>query len=168
MATKPLIRRNFGRIVSETPYDTGWIGAIKYVIPSRERNFASHGVWDFDPRWYAAVVAITKHYFGNNYLDSTGGVAEPQSSAWIEKFAVWIDRDEALYGKQKAPPPREAPTAFDAHAVLFVTKDAPAEVIKAAHRVLSAKHHPDKGGDEELMKRINAAYQVLQKRGLVQ
>lgn len=36
-------------------------------------------------------------------------------------------------------------------------------VIKKRYRELSSKHHPDHGGDLEMMKKINAAYDVLKK-----
>ncbi|TWI63428.1 TonB family protein [Pseudoduganella lurida] len=48
---------------------------------------------------------------------------------------------------------------------LKVTRDAPAEVIRAAYRSLSQKHHPDKnvgsGDAESVMARLNLAYSVL-------
>jgi len=38
-----------------------------------------------------------------------------------------------------------------------------ADVVKM-YRKLAIKHHPDKGGDVESMKKINAAYEVLEAR----
>lgn len=35
--------------------------------------------------------------------------------------------------------------------------------IKAAYRAASRKHHPDAGGSEEDMKRVNAAYEIVKK-----
>ena len=57
-------------------------------------------------------------------------------------------------------------TQFQCHyESLKVTRDAPAEVIRAAYRSLSQKHHPDKniGNDEaaRVMSRLNFAYSVL-------
>lgn len=57
-------------------------------------------------------------------------------------------------------------TKFHSHyESLNVTRDAPPEVIRAAYRSLSQKHHPDKnsGNDEaaRTMARLNAAYSVL-------
>lgn len=57
-------------------------------------------------------------------------------------------------------------TKFPSHyESLNVTRDAPFEVIRAAYRSLSQKHHPDKniGNDEaaQMMARLNAAYSVL-------
>ena len=48
---------------------------------------------------------------------------------------------------------------------LNVTRDAPAEVIRAAYRSLSQKHHPDKNvgnhNAAQMMMRLNTAYSVL-------
>ncbi|MCU6499766.1 TonB family protein [Rugamonas sp. A1-17] len=57
-------------------------------------------------------------------------------------------------------------TKFHSHyESLNVTRDAPPEVIRAAYRSLSQKHHPDKNsGNHEaarMMARLNAAYSVL-------
>ncbi|OEZ62428.1 TonB family protein [Duganella sp. HH105] len=57
-------------------------------------------------------------------------------------------------------------TKFPSHyECLNVTRDAPPEVIRAAYRSLSQKHHPDKNvGDQaavQMMARLNTAYSVL-------
>lgn len=33
--------------------------------------------------------------------------------------------------------------------------------LRRVHRKLAAKHHPDRGGDAETMKRVKAAYDYL-------
>ena len=48
--------------------------------------------------------------------------------------------------------------------ILSLPDFAPMENIKKAYRVLVMKHHPDRGGDVETMKRINAAYQILSEK----
>lgn len=50
------------------------------------------------------------------------------------------------------------------HKTLFVTADAPPEVVKAAYRALMQLHHPDQGGDEVTAKRINNAYDRIKAR----
>jgi DnaJ family protein A protein 2 len=45
--------------------------------------------------------------------------------------------------------------------ILGVKEDADASVIKRVYRDLVRKHHPDKGGDAEKFKEIDAAYKVL-------
>jgi len=44
---------------------------------------------------------------------------------------------------------------------LGVAKNATTEEIKQRYRVLAQFHHPDKGGDEEVFKRIKLAYEIL-------
>lgn len=51
----------------------------------------------------------------------------------------------------------------ESHRVLEVAPEACPEVIKAAYRALALKHHPDCGGSEQAMKRLNAAYARLLK-----
>lgn len=51
--------------------------------------------------------------------------------------------------------------AKDYYEILGVPKSASAEEIKAAFRKKAHEHHPDKGGDSEKFKELNAAYQVL-------
>lgn len=50
---------------------------------------------------------------------------------------------------------------IDYYEVLQVHPNADHEVIEKAYRVLIAKHHPDHGGDEELAKSLNIAYETL-------
>lgn len=45
--------------------------------------------------------------------------------------------------------------------ILGVKEDADASTLKKAYRELVKKHHPDKGGNEEKFKEIDAAYKVL-------
>jgi curved DNA-binding protein CbpA len=45
--------------------------------------------------------------------------------------------------------------------VLGVAPDADAEAIRAAHRRLAANVHPDRGGSDELARRVNAARDLL-------
>ena len=44
---------------------------------------------------------------------------------------------------------------------LDVPINASLETIKQRYRTLAQMHHPDKGGDEELFKRIKLAYEIL-------
>lgn len=45
--------------------------------------------------------------------------------------------------------------------ILGVSKNSTPDEIKKAYKKLAIKHHPDKGGDENIFKKINEAYQVL-------
>jgi len=49
----------------------------------------------------------------------------------------------------------------DLYRTLQVDPSADVEVIQAAYRVLARRFHPDLAGDDVVMKRLNAAYEVL-------
>ena len=48
--------------------------------------------------------------------------------------------------------------------ILGVAKDTPWDQIKKAFRKLAMQHHPDKGGDPEMFKKVRAAFEVLMDR----
>jgi hypothetical protein len=60
-------------------------------------------------------------------------------------------------GRQAAPD-RQRVEALD---ILELSWGAPLAAVKAAHRRLVKRHHPDMGGDAESFRRINDAYQLL-------
>jgi curved DNA-binding protein CbpA len=49
----------------------------------------------------------------------------------------------------------------DHYRILQVDPSADVEVIQAAYRVLARRFHPDLAGDDVMMKRLNAAWEVL-------
>ena len=51
--------------------------------------------------------------------------------------------------------------AGDLYAVLGVDRSASANDIRKAHQRLARQHHPDKGGEEEMFKKVQQAYEVL-------
>ncbi len=58
-------------------------------------------------------------------------------------------------------PPTPTIRLDEAHRVLGVAADADADAIRAAHRRLVARVHPDHGGSAELAARVNAARDLL-------
>lgn len=48
------------------------------------------------------------------------------------------------------------------HEILGVSPQASEDVIKKAYHKLAMKHHPDKGGDPEMFKKINDAFDKIQ------
>lgn len=56
---------------------------------------------------------------------------------------------------------KTAPNEFD---ILGIPQDSDLSTIKKAFRKLAKVHHPDKGGDEEMFKKIQEAYEKLTKQ----
>ncbi len=69
----------------------------------------------------------------------------------------WIGETDADPESEWTPPPPK-PKAVDPYVTLHLLPSAPPELIRAAFKCLAQIHHPDKGGDEEAMKRLNEAY----------
>ena len=50
---------------------------------------------------------------------------------------------------------------MDYYSILGVPKTASQEEIRKAYKKMSMQHHPDRGGNEEVFKQVNEAYQTL-------
>jgi len=71
--------------------------------------------------------------------------------------AFWLNRRRFL----RAPQPAIAMKADEARRILDLPIGADAATIRAAHRRLVARVHPDQGGSAELAARVNAARDIL-------
>jgi len=73
-------------------------------------------------------------------------------------------RQQQANRRQQARPHQETEEVrqqAEALEALGLHRDATTDAVKAAHRRLAKRHHPDMGGDAEAFRRINAAYQWL-------
>ena len=113
-----------------------------------------------------------------NFVSPVYGRYEPATRKWVvgepatESFRHWLSYARATFGAQVqwigetyedpeaewTPPKPERPKASDPYVTLHLLPSAPPEVVKAAYKALAVLNHPDKGGDEEKMKRLNEAY----------
>jgi hypothetical protein len=119
-----------------------------------------------------------------SYIHASARSYDPQSRQWHvdpdaqTEFDRWLtylvtvlgariewQHDEAKEERRQHqwPPSgyRQQPTREELCARLFLLPGAPAELIKAAYKTLAIKFHPDHGGNEETMKLLNEAFQLL-------
>lgn len=73
------------------------------------------------------------------------------------------DTKESRAAKGKMPQ-TQSRQSNGSWAVLWLANGAPPEVIAAAYRALAKIHHPDVGGSEEQMKKINDAHESLTRK----
>lgn len=170
--TRPLIRREtfLGTILVEVPYDLWWITAIKAVVPQNYRK-CENGIWMFQETYYSCVKTICEHVWGSKVVDATGGIASPQTNTWRERWDVERERTIHQHRRQQErekPPPLAPPTKLAARQILFVTHNAPSEVVRAAWRALNTmlrKDDPDGTKNHAELSVINNAYNELKLRG---
>jgi len=73
----------------------------------------------------------------------------------------WLDGEAYADPEAEWTPPPPKPKAVDPYVTLHLLPSAPPELIRAAFKCLAQIHHPDKGGETEVMQRINDAYKQL-------
>ncbi len=135
----------------EHPYNKRFVAYVNQgVKPISRRKFnVTTRQWEVHVVYIPQVVAAGKRYF--DHVDY---------SELPENEQIRIVQSTSEY---KSRPRMRARPSVAPHAVLFVTVDAPPEVVKAAYRALAQKYHPDHGGDAEEFRRVDAAYKELTK-----
>jgi hypothetical protein len=63
--------------------------------------------------------------------------------------------------ERQAPPPRPRAATFDPWAVLGLAYGSSQAAIRSAWIRLVKMHHPDHGGDAEMFRRVQAAYEAV-------
>ena len=91
---------------------------------------------------------------------------DPQGAVLVEayldrRYVGWRDRKTESREKAKRGPRGATMTVNEAYDVLGLKPGAKEEHIRAAHRRLMMKFHPDQGGSTYLAARINEAKEVL-------
>ncbi len=130
---------------------------FKWWVPAYHRNYNS--AWK---TWYCKPEAYPQlHEWIKQVREAFGAKIEGMEGPWTEY------RKPNWQGSYDAPPPRKerrVESEHEAYQVLHLLPSAPAPLIKAAYRELAKIKHPDHGGDDEEMKRINSAFDVLKGR----
>lgn len=117
---------------------------LKYRVKvDRRRYDAGTRAWMVHWRELRDVVAVARGYF--------------QQIDWSTLPTEW---QMYLAGAEFNAPVNEE-ISENPFSVLFVTEDAPIEVVKAAYKALVQVHHPDVGGSTAAMTELNQAYEKI-------
>lgn len=124
-----------------------------YIPPWARRWDPDRRCWEVDDVWWDEAREILATHGVDIKIDS-------------DPFGTWTRPPRG--SSTPTPPPGVTRIPLDTDLrVLFLLPGAPPEVIRAAYRALSLLYHPDRGGDAQCMKRLNQAYENLEKKGLV-
>jgi hypothetical protein len=127
-----------GTVAVAFPFDRDVVDELKHQIP------APYRAWDPESRewlislgWAQVAIEILRSAFGHVEL---------------EQFT------------SRRADPEPIRTSDPTYAELHLLPSAPWPVVEAVYRAMARMNHPDKGGDCEQMKRVNLAYESLQRR----
>ena len=98
-------------------------------------------------------IRVTLTDYAHDMIDDARRKMEPPRAPRARRVSGKATRK---HKPERAPRPQ-----LTLYSVLEVTRGASPAVIEAAYKALAKKHHPDRGGNSELMKDITAAYSVL-------
>lgn len=115
----------------------------------------THGEVLSGPRAGRALDSLDLDELRALHLEIAG---DPQSLALLE---AWLDRVHPAWRTAQSAPNGGPMSRAEALEILGLTEGATMERIKAAHRDLLRKVHPDSGGSTWLAARINQARDVL-------
>ncbi|KAF1084853.1 DnaJ domain protein [Sporotomaculum syntrophicum] len=133
-----IIHTYSGDVLIKMPYVQALINELKDEIPWQYRQWDRvEKVWRIDKYYKDEALEIIENYFPD---------------------AETIDLARAAMARRTPETPSWAKA-------LYVQPDAPREVMEAAYRALSKKHHPDLGGSEAMMKQLNDAIEQARAGG---
>lgn len=130
------------------------VQGIKDRVPVYARKWMpDEKVWWIEDGYLARVGGLFSNYTSMRYTQQAHG-------AWWDSDG---EHDDAAHQSSSSPPRSHAvsmpPEVAKAYATLYVTADAPPEVVKASYRACAALYHPDHGGSLEHMKLVNLAFE---------
>lgn len=121
---------------------------IRYYIKPIEYRVYENNLWRVHWTKLPELVQLAKRYY--SHVDW---------SSLPEELQVFIVSGKMPTEIQSPPTASEE----DIYKTLYVTSDAPMEIIKYAYKILANIYHPDKGGDLTKMTAINLAYNQIKK-----
>lgn len=179
MATAKLTYRN-ARVRVETPYVGAFVEALKAMVPAHYRSWQAYDkVWIIYAPYVSEVRRLTLTYFDTveeiNVAERDASTAQEQREkqereAEAERRRQEYDRAgfyegnfNDFFNRRNTRPPNPF-AAGDDYAVLFVSPDAPREVVFASYKSLALVNHPDRGGTTEAMQKLNAAFDNIKRQ----
>jgi hypothetical protein len=122
-----------------------------------------------DREAFFSAIESLKNYIAP-YHREYDGVARQWVIDGAADFYSWLDvveqdyAAEVIWGnakKQQTARKPPSPSTDELYAALHLLPTAPPELVKSAYRLLASLNHPDHGGDELAMKRLNLIYEKL-------
>ena len=149
----------------------GFMADFLACVPASDRQWHPHTqAWTFDSLYDEIVMDLLEMH---DIMWNWSTTDEFKNGVYNYKAKPKVVKQEAKKEIPKPQPPKPPPPNNDFfrsnvardedYETLGISKYASFEVAKDAYRALSLKHHPDRTGDSEMMKRINVAWDRIKK-----
>jgi len=150
------------RITSLTREGTGW--RLRFTCSDQDDFWeVVEAIKARIPRYARRFLPADKCWWIDGYeLDELAGIF-PNFHEMRNGGGGWTGSNERKSSYTKSPPSESdrIPAAVRrSFAVLYLLPEAPPDVIKAAYRACATVHHPDHGGETEMMKQVNLAFEL--------
>ncbi len=171
---------------SYTPYNPNFVSELKAQIPASGRRWnADRKLWVIDLRYKPELERLLWYFWQEYevvpllYIYDIGvrGQRVTPTGTYSNASGAGQSTGQQSTGNGQGSSQGSSQNSrgtwnayrdqyVEAYTTLHLLPDAPVELIKAAYRCLAKLNHPDRGGDEKAMQRINEAYAVLE-RGVI-
>ena len=144
------LERKFYLLTSVPSAVSSW---LKSLVPDIYRYYdADHYGWCVHENYLMDAIQVA--YTNTGVLDYT---------ALSDQWQVSIAREKVNWTYAPSKKAKAVATASlnSYYSVLYLTPNAPEYMVDAAWKALAKEHHPDRGGDPEVFKQIQAAYMKL-------
>jgi hypothetical protein len=126
------------------PFNRKLIEALKAAIPARSRTYdPTSRAWTIWEPYAQEAVRLAHLHFSSGTRSTSG------------------TRSKSRSRRPAAPVPLDVERAYR---VLHLRADAPDGLIDAAYRYLAKSAHPDRGGSDAAMQRLNSAVELLRQQ----
>jgi hypothetical protein len=166
----------FGRVIAvSVPHHPGFIDDLKHIVPTEHRVWLkAQKLWLVQVSHLETVEQLLMHWF--RAAPMTDRIAPwflaptPGTPDWAgtvrrrrqtRKAPPRPKAKAPPQPKAEAPPPMPQTHNGDPFKVLGLLPTVDPDVAKAAYRILAGKHHPDAGGSNDRMARLNNAWDQI-------
>jgi len=149
------INKQLDHIVVEGPRSSKFAAAINATVPHYDRK-RRNDIYYISDRWFPLILAFADLYYIHYSCPVRLDDCRTPNVDWEDRYLGYVDGSPGGASRINRNSDR-----ISARAQLFVTADAPTEVVTAAYRALVKIHHPDKGGDLDKFRAIDNAYREI-------
>lgn len=162
-------------VLASPPSMAEFARALNRDLPSDQRDYIAPGLGEA-PRWTVVRRGISTLLLvvraSGLRLEVVRGPAERELRKIEKEQARRTTEKKSGRGRRQATPPSWAQNSPARCSIqhdaamesMYITAGAPEDVARAVYKILALRNHPDRGGSEDKMKRLNSTWDAIRAR----